>query len=228
LTASPGPNYRKRCSTRSVGGRNTEVGDRIRANYRERVEARLKGSEELARVLKRQRGENRQRLIESRRRQEVQKKIPYGALTREQLKQKRHEWYKANVEKVMRKQRERRRANAEEVNRKQREYRKRRAEHQAAKRSLGLQEPEPVNARAPALATSKQNVGSLSQTSSGASAEQSVKNWLAYRESQTKAAPSKSPSQDHSRDPGAGGTSNSDRDAPDKNTQRSRKNDLTL
>jgi hypothetical protein len=73
-------------------GRNTELGDRIRANYRERVEARLKGSEALARVVKRQREENRQRLIEWRGRQKAQKEIPRGAMTREQRNEKRREW----------------------------------------------------------------------------------------------------------------------------------------
>ncbi len=206
----------------------TEAGDRIRANYRERVEARLNGSEALARVVKRQREENRQRLIESRQRQKTQKGIPRGAMTRKQLNQKRREWCKANAEEVNRKQRERRRANAEEVNRKQREYRMRRAEHKAAKRSLGLQEQQPAHAKAHPLALTKQNAGSIGQTTSGTSAEQSVKNWLAYRASQKKAAPSKSTSEDNSRDPGTGATSSRDLEAADKNTQRSRKNDLTL
>jgi hypothetical protein len=207
----------------------TEAGDRIRANYRERVEARLQGSEALVRVVKRQREENRQRLSEWRRGQKAQKEIPRGAMTREQRNEKRREWCKANAEEVNRKQRERRRANAEEFNRKQREYvRRRRAEKQAAKRSLGLQEQQPAQAKAHLSAITKQNTGSLGQTTSSVSAEQSVKNWLAYRESQTKAAPSKSPSQGHSRDPGAGGADNHNRDSTDKNTQRSRKNDLTL
>jgi hypothetical protein len=225
-------------------GRNTEAGDRIRASYRERIEARLKGPEELARVLERQREENRQRVIQSAQRREGQSKRPNGALTREQLDEKRREYCKANAERINRKQRERRRANAEEVNRKQREWRsahleearrrehqyylKRRAEQQATKRSLGLQEPQPVKARAEALATSQQNAGTLSQRSSSPTAEQSVKNWLAYRERQAKAAASMTPVQDRSPDNGTGGTGNRNREATDRNSQRGRKNGHTL
>jgi MobA/MobL family len=45
-------------------GRSTQAGDDIRARYRERVEARLKGPDELARVLEKQREEARQRAVE--------------------------------------------------------------------------------------------------------------------------------------------------------------------
>jgi MobA/MobL family len=110
-----------------LSGRNSPAGDDIRARYRERVEARLKGGEELARVVQRQKAEGRQRALQSAERTALHKTIPQGALTREQINEKRKEYYRAHAQEIIRKQRERRRANPEEVNRKQREYNRNRA-----------------------------------------------------------------------------------------------------
>jgi hypothetical protein len=229
-------------------GRSSPAGDDIRARHRERVEARLKGGEELARVVQRQKAEGRQRALQSAERKALHKKTPQGALTREQLNEKRREYCKANAQEIARKQRERRRANADEVNRKQREYyRKRLTQQKTASSSPNAQEQQPVEAKTGASASVERKAVSIGHASSTPSAEESVKNWLAfresqkqlpakgslsnwlaYRESQTQAAPPKSPSQDRSREPGAAGTDNRDGPAAEKNSKRDRKNDAGL
>jgi hypothetical protein len=115
------------------GGRSTPAGDDIRARHRERVDARLKGGEELARVLERQKPESRQHAIQSAERKKTHKKTPAGALTREEMNQRR---------------RELRKANAEQMNIKQREYRKRHAEQASARRwSKMRQQQQPESKR---------------------------------------------------------------------------------
>jgi hypothetical protein len=104
-------------------GRSTQVGDDIRARYRERVEARLKGGDELARVLQRQKEEARQQAIErSKQTASVANKLPRGALTRQELNQLKLEWYHVNKETVNQRRRERYRENATVERQKQREY----------------------------------------------------------------------------------------------------------
>lgn len=82
----PGVMYAERRS-----GRSSPAGDDIRARHLERVEARLRGGDELARVLERQKAEARQRAIQSAERKELHQKIPEGALTREERNQRRRE-----------------------------------------------------------------------------------------------------------------------------------------
>jgi hypothetical protein len=238
-------------------GRGTPAGDDIRRRYRERVEARLKGSGELARVIQRQREEGRRQAVKWTERREVQKTIPNGALTTEQLKQKRRAWCKANAQEINRKQRERRRANAEEVNRKQREYaRKRYAEQKAAKISLRVQEPRPAEVKARTLTSAEQkaaqrsfsvqekqpaavkaraltspqrNARSRGQAWSSATAEESVKNWLAYREREERANSAQGAARGRSREHSGGRGGHRDRDdVAEKATGRDRKNDFTL
>jgi len=228
-------------------GKSSPAGDDIRARHRERVEARLKGAEELARVVQRQKAEGRQRALQSAERKALHRKTPQGAMTREQLNEKRREYYKANVQEINRKRREWRRANAEEGNRKQREHLQRRKEQKAAMSSLRFQEQRPAEANARASASAEQKAASLGHDSPTVSAEESVKNWLAfrenqkqlpakeplsdwlaYRESQTQAASPKSPTQDRAREPGAVGTGDSDGSAAEKNSKRDRKNDAAL
>ena len=229
-------------------GRSSVAGDDIRDRYRERVEARLKGPGELARVLKRQHEEGRQRAIQGAKGRDANNKIPTGAMTREQLNAKRREYCKANSDEINRKQRERRRANKEEVNRKQREYlRKRQAERQLAKHSLRIQERRPVAEKAGAAMSAERNPVSQGKLASTASAEESVKNWLAYREnqkqlpaneslnewlafreSQPRTASAKGLSQDRSGAPETGGAGDREGDAADKSARRGRKNDLSL
>jgi hypothetical protein len=153
-------------------GRSTPAGDDIRARHRERVEARLKGGEELARVIERQKAENRQRAIQSAERKNANKKIPYGALTREEVNQRRRETYKAN---------------AEELNRKQREYRKRHVEQDSARRWAKFRQQQLERKPAQEHDPARQNAAALGGPTTSPTAEESVKNWLAYRESQRRA-----------------------------------------
>jgi hypothetical protein len=201
-----------------------------------------------ARVVQRQKAEGRQLALQSAERKALRKKTPQGALTREQLNQRRREYYKANVQEISRKRLERRRANAEEVNRKQREYyRKRRTEQKAATSSLSVHEQQPAEEMSRASAAAEQKAASLGHASPTVSAEESVKNWLAfresqkqlpakeplsdwlaYRESQTQAKSPKSPTQNRAREPGAVGTGDPDGPAAEKNSKRDRKNDAAL
>jgi hypothetical protein len=176
-------------------GRSTPAGDDIRDRYRERVEARLKGPRELARVLKRQREEGRQRVLQGAEGGDAKNKIPTGAMTREQLNAKRREYRKANSAEINRKRQEWRRANKEEANRKQREYEQRRkAERQAAKHSLDNKEQQRA-AKTGVARFAEPSQLSPKSPSSTASAEQSVKNWLAYREQQKQLPAEESPNQ---------------------------------
>ena len=78
-------------------GRPTAAGDALRARYRERVAARLKGPEELARVLQKQKEEGRQACLErERRKAAMPKKIRYAAHTKEELLQRRRERYRSD------------------------------------------------------------------------------------------------------------------------------------
>src|SRR6185312_11367929 len=66
------------------------TGDEIRSRHRERLDARLKGKEELTRVLQKQKAELRERAIDDAKRREGQpKKVRWSALTREDRNKKR-------------------------------------------------------------------------------------------------------------------------------------------
>ncbi|MGH8137641.1 MAG: MobA/MobL family protein [Steroidobacteraceae bacterium] len=148
-------------------GVSTPAGDDIRARYGERVEARLKGQRELARVLQRQKEANRQRAIAHSAQQETSsKQLRHGMLTRTELNQKRREYYTAN---------------AEEVNRKRRA----RAAQVAANRLLALQERRSAGTEvARETASAERNAASIERLSPSEVAEQAARNWQAYRESQ--------------------------------------------
>jgi MobA/MobL family len=192
-------------------GRPSAAGDEIRARHRERVEARLKGGDELARVLKRQKAAFKERAIEdSKRRESRPKEIRWGALTREQRNEKRRERYQArravekldsvgeekrreasrlnararmqrNPEAVREAVRRWRKANAEKVNSNQREYRKAHAQELAQKRR------EYRRAQAEEANRKRRDHGeqgaerSLSKSVSP-SAEESAQRWKAYRD----------------------------------------------
>ena len=149
-------------------GTTTAAGDAIRARHRERVEARQKGPDELARVVQRQKAEGRQRMAQRADRSPGEELKPRGAVTREELRERRREYLKANAAEINRKQRERRRANAAEVNRKQREYLQKR-KTQKLERGRPLS-PSYSRSRAPRKSA----------------ADDAVKQWLAYRERQSK------------------------------------------
>jgi hypothetical protein len=167
-----------------LSGRSNPAGDDIRQRYRERVEARLKGPAELARVIERQRKEGRQRAIQAAQGRRAKNKTPTGAMTTEQLKAKRREYLKANAAEINRKQRERRSANREEVNRKQREYAQRRkADRLAATPARTGEQPLRMATAGAARLAEPSPVSTSNPTPTG-SAGESVKNWLAYRQSQ--------------------------------------------
>jgi hypothetical protein len=192
----------------------SQAGDAIRARHRERVEARLKGGDELARVLQKQKQEQRQRAIEDfKQKQALPKQIRWSALTREERNQKRRERYKANRELQSRnpereaerreanrqraraawrkngaalkeQRRQWRKANAAEVNRKQREYRKACAEREAAKRLSTSRDGQVAEAKTTQESMlAKRSAASFGQPPPSPTAEESVRNWLAYRES---------------------------------------------
>jgi hypothetical protein len=70
------------------------AGDAIRAGYNERVEARLKSSDERARVVQRQMEEGRELAIERARQQQAEpKQLRWGQLTKEERKEVRRERY---------------------------------------------------------------------------------------------------------------------------------------
>jgi hypothetical protein len=72
------------------------AGDAIRAAYRERVEARAKGPSELARVLRNQQAQLKERAQADFKRKAAQpRKIRWGMLTREELNARRRELYQA-------------------------------------------------------------------------------------------------------------------------------------
>ena len=151
----------------------TQAGNDIRRRYRERVEARLKGEDELRRVVQRQKEEGRQRVLEQAQRQAaLPKRRPWASLTKEELTQRRQEYYQAHKEELKEKRRAYYRKNVEAIRQKKRELRLR-AKPAPERQSLQKQHTR-VPARTP---------------------EDSVRNWLAYRERQKQAELSQSTSQ---------------------------------
>jgi hypothetical protein len=91
----------------------TQAGNDIRRRYRERVEARLKGPDELARVLQRQKEEGARRVLErEKQRAASPKKVPWASLTKEEIAQRQREWYQANRATAIERSRAWRRKNA--------------------------------------------------------------------------------------------------------------------
>ena len=82
-----------------VTGKPTRVGEELRRQHRERVEARAKGPDEFARVVTRQKQEARTAIMR-RRALEVglPKRVPRSVLSREELLQERRERYQAEKE----------------------------------------------------------------------------------------------------------------------------------
>ena len=195
-----------RSQTRSAAG------DEIRARHRERVEARLKGGGELARVLQRQKAALRERAIEDSKRREARpKQIRWGALTREERNERRREQYLArratqkldavgeakrretarlgfrtrmqeNPESVREARRQWRKANAKEVNSKQREYRKKHAQELALKRREYRRVHAEEENRKQRERRQRGAERGLSKPSSP-TADESAQRWKAYRES---------------------------------------------
>jgi hypothetical protein len=179
--------------------------------------------------VERQKAEGRQRALQSAERRKSHKKIPQGALTREQLKEKRREYCRANQQEINRKQRERRRANAEEVNRKQREYLRRRAEQDPMRRWSKLRQQEQREIKpSQGLHPKGQDTTTLGRPRPSSSADEAVNNWLAYRESQRRAESSHSALQDAPREHPIGEADSRDTEEAGKNSDRGRNNDAAL
>jgi MobA/MobL family len=142
----------------------TKAGDDIRRRHRERVEARLKGPDELARVLERHKKEFAQLGIEREKRLAAcPKKASRSSLTKEELAQRHHDWYLANRAAELAKKRARYRENAVVIRERERLARLRAkapTEQQSVERWLEWRkQPHPT-----------------------VTAEESVRNWLALRE----------------------------------------------
>jgi hypothetical protein len=183
-------------------GKPTPAGDQIRAAYRERVEARLKGGDELARVLQKQKEEKCQRLMEYAQRMALTpKKKAWGALTRaernelrtrkrhanlEEFNRRRREGYQRNRAAVLEQGRAWRKANADRINARERELHRVAA---AEKKRLRALEGRVLEQRAQ---PEKAPVGSPRDSAAAGleyrkrqprdvSAEDSAANWKAFR-----------------------------------------------
>jgi hypothetical protein len=156
----------------------SQAGNDIRARYRERVEARLKGDDELARVLQRQKEKGRKQAIERFKQKEgLPKKTSWSALTREELNQKGRERYKAKKEALNRAQQQK---EAEQKTTSLSQPPPSPTAGESARNWLALSESGKQD---PAAAESVKNWLALSEKQ-GPTAAESRRNWLAYRESQ--------------------------------------------
>ena len=86
-----------------VTGKPSRVGDELRRQHRERVAAREKGPDELARVMKRQKEEARMAVMKRLGLEaDLMKKVPRSVLSKEELLQQRRERYQADKERIRR------------------------------------------------------------------------------------------------------------------------------
>jgi hypothetical protein len=180
-------------------GMPTPAGDALRAKHRERVEARLKGPDELARVVQKQKEEDRQWAIDwAKRKATLPKKVRYAARTKEELLQRRRERYRTGG---TRRETTRvysqmyRRKNAEVIKQKAREARLRAKptpQQQSALNWLKWREKqkEQIQARAPGQGKRRGR-----EVVPALTAEDSARNWLAFRERQKRAELSQSVAQ---------------------------------
>jgi hypothetical protein len=159
----------------------SQAGEDIRRRYKERVEARRQGPDELARVLLKQKEEGRQRALEwAQRKAAAPKKLAWSALTKEELAQRRRDRYQMNKELFKQKRREAYQRNPELMRQKKRAARAlereklspgQRAVHRWLKwRELHKEPAPPGRGRERSLPA--------------LTAEDSVKRWRAFREAQ--------------------------------------------
>ncbi len=173
------------------------AGEAIRARYRERLAARARGPQEYERVLRRQQAEAREVLLRKAAEKAARPppKIRHGAKTREELNRDRRARHATIKAQYNRRQRERRNADRAETNRKQREYYRSRAAHRAALKSAdpGHSPTAPPEA-ASSLIAEPLGPGPPPQPARPG-AEESVRDWLAYREAQAAAPAAPDPIQ---------------------------------
>ena len=190
-------------------GMTTQAGNDIRTRHLERVAARLKGPDELARVLEKQKQEGRQRALErSKERDKSPRKRSWSSLTREELNQRRRELYQANKTAVSQRRREQRLQNRQGTTRGRESVQERARrgsnEKESVRRWLKMREPQPT-------------------------AEESVRKWLALREASRDVTPPGMIPEDHSRERTRGSSTTEDEDESHrKNNDRSRDNDYGL
>lgn len=157
----------------------SRAGEEIRRRYKERVEARKNGPEELARVLLKQKEEGRQQALErAQQRAAAPKKLAWSALTREELAQRRRDRYQMKKEHFEQKRREARVRDREKLSPEQRSVRRwlKWRERQNQPTPPGRNYPERSR---PALAAE-----SFQRALPAPTAADSVKRWLAFREAQ--------------------------------------------
>jgi MobA/MobL family len=194
----------------------TAAGDAIRARHRERLQAREQGPSELGRVLEKQARELKSSAKEEFARRDAQPKRPHWtSLTRSERNELRRERYKAKREKERKdpnyeerrraisrqryhksyardpeshrqRRRQWRKEHTDEINRKQREYRKtnvaERNRKRREQRKAKVAQPQ-IKERTPEPAPL---IESLKPKFTTPTAEESARQWKAYRESQSK------------------------------------------
>jgi hypothetical protein len=172
-------------------GTGTQAGDAIRARHRERVEARQKGPDELARVLQKQKEERRQQAIERDKQKALEpKKRSWSSLTRDELNARRRELYSINRERILQRARERNQANPERRSEQRRAYRQRKIE-ELRRKSLDLnaeRTTEPAKQQSTTRAITPEEAARnwrayRDKHPDTPTAEESAKNWLEYRKS---------------------------------------------
>jgi hypothetical protein len=160
-------------------GRPSAAGEDIRRRYAERVEARRRGPEELARILLRQKEEGRRKVLERARRQAAApRKRSWSSLTKDELAQKRRDHYEINKEALNEKRRATRQRNPEPTRQYKRELRARERarlspQQRSVQRWLKFREQQKQLA-SPALQRRDRESPALT-------AQDSVKRWLAFR-----------------------------------------------
>ena len=192
----------------------TRAGDEIRARYRERVEARLKGKDALEQTLRRQKEERRQLAFETlREKSQLPKTVAYGALTRDERNQLRRQGYQAKKDAINQRRRqrslqlvrlddqtqksrleirrERRREQYRTLSEDERETVREKARIQYRNRVAVKKERELSTASAPTLSpaptaeeTARRWQAYREDHGQGPTPEESAKNWQAYREAQ--------------------------------------------
>jgi hypothetical protein len=205
-------------------GRSTQAGDAIRARHRERVEAG--GADDLARVIRRQKEEARQRAIAwYKQREGLPKKIPQSALTREERNQKRREWHQLNRERLNQKRRERHKKNPEVVLQRQRAWRQANAEESARNRLQVRESQKEV----PSAEESVRKWLELTKSQKGVpTAEESVRKWLEFSERQKEGPAQTAPEEPLHEHASGGNTDKDDDDEDSRKADRSRDDDLGL
>ena len=189
------------------------AGDAIRARHRERVDARLKGGAELARVIEKQKRELKDRALEEFKRRDAQpKKTPWSALTRSERNELRRQQYQArraierqdpehearrrevarqkyhasraqNPDAEREYRRQWRSVNQDEINRKQREYRTTHAE-EVNRKKREYRKAHADEVNRKQREYRQARTPEVRSKSSTPTALESAKKWLEYRQRQ--------------------------------------------